>query len=592
MGKIFSNSAYSRAHIRRGGICAVLPAFFMVAFSAVSPAAVLNTSSAMVASADSIASAVGADVMQKGGNAVDASVAVAFALAVTYPQAGNIGGGGFMLIRTASGEEKFIDYREKAPLLAARDMYLDKEGSVIEGMSTRGYLASGVPGTVAGMAMAHRLYGSMRWEDLVRPAYILARDGFPIGRRLAAKIRSKRELFELFSGEDSVFLNADLKPGDLFIQKDLAATLKRIMTEGEKDFYRGETAELLIKTMSENGGLIGRKDLESYRAVLREPVRVNYRGHTIVSAPPPSSGGIILSLILQILEAWDMRTLGMHSAGAVHLASEAEKIAYRVRALFMGDDDYYAFPWRALTMPAYAERLRGLINLDKTLPLRKLRGTDLLPAGAGNKGPASAAHGKRPLLKESEETTHFSIVDKHGNAVSNTYTLNSAFGSGVTVKDAGFLLNNEMDDFSIKPGFPNIYGLVGAEANAIKPGKRMLSSMSPTIVLKDGRLFMVLGTPGGSTIPTSVLQVLMNVIDFDMTLEDAVSEPRLHEQYLPDRIFIEEGALDAAEIEALERIGHDVVTREPIGDVQAIQVRAGVVTGVSDPRRSGRPAGY
>ncbi len=571
----------------------------------------ITAKNAVVVSADSIASRVGIDVLMRGGNAVDAAVAVAFALAVTYPRAGNIGGGGFMLIRLASGETRFIDYRETAPLGASRDMYLDSDGTVIQNRSTVGHLASGVPGTVAGMALAHERFGTLPWSDLVSYGWGLARDGFPVGDTFVRSISEERKLLETQPVTKALFIDPAFTPGDLFRQPDLAETLHRLMTEGPRDFYRGRTAELIAAESQRGGGLLTKEDLAGYAAKFREPIRVNYRGYEIISASLPSSGGIIFSQLFQILGRYDVGALGYHTKEHVHLVTEAEKIAYRLRALYLGDVDFYPAPWKALIQPAYADRLAQVISFSRVLSVKELEAANLAPTP--DSSAASPAAGSRPSSRpaESEETTHFSIVDRWGNAVSNTYTLNGSFGCGVTVTGAGFLLNNEMDDFSIKPGVPNLYGLVGSDANAIEPGKRMLSSMAPTIVLKDGELFMVLGTPGGSTIPTSILQVISNVVDFRMTLEEAVAASRFHDQYLPDRISIETGALPAAVVEALRRLGHTVEERVRIGDIEAILVRGAFSTstaqgrprdphdreggrfiGSSDPRGSGRAIGY
>jgi len=535
-----------------------------------------------VVAADPTASRVGASILARGGNAVDAAVATAFALAVTFPQAGNLGGGGFMLIRLSDGTVAFVDYREKAPHRASRDMYLDERGEVIPDASTRGALAVGVPGTVAGLALAHRLYGNMPWEEVVGPAYRLARDGFVMTPGLARSIERHRELLSSHPETKRIFLEGAVAPGQLFRQPELARTLRRIMEQGEEDFYRGETARLIVEEMRTSGGLVDSTDLASYRALIRKPVEVGYRGYRIIGPPMPSSGGVIVGLLAEILEPFALGKRGYHTAQTVHLISEAEKVVFRLRALFMGDEDFYPFPWRDLLEPSYVDRLRALVRPDRLLPLSELDSLRLDPrtvVPVGSRG------------YESPQTTHFSVVDRWGNAVANTYTLNSAFGCGVTVKGAGFLLNNEMDDFSIKPGYPNIYGLVGSEANAIEPGKRMLSSMSPTIVLEGDRLFMVLGTPGGSTIPTTVFQVLANVVDFHMDLQEAVAAGRFHEQYLPDALYVEEGALAPAVEAELQAMGHRIVHRGPIGDVQAILVAPDGLHCVSDPRGYGEPAG-
>jgi gamma-glutamyltranspeptidase/glutathione hydrolase len=573
--------------------------------------------SAVVASADSIASRVGAEVLRKGGNAVDAAVAVGFALAVTYPRAGNLGGGGFMLFRSAAGGTHFIDYRETAPARASRDMYLDADGNVIDDKSTVGHLASGVPGTVAGLALAHRRFGTLPWSDLVAYAQRLAEKGFAVDRSFVKSIDEEKKLL---SGNDEtrrIFIDSRLHPGDILVQPELAATLSRIMVEGEEDFYRGRTAELIADEMKRGGGILTADDLASYRPRLRDALRAGYRGCEIVSAPLPSSGGIILTELFGILEPFALGEMGHNTASHAHLVSEAEKVVYRLRSLYMGDADFYPAPCEGLIDSSYIDRLRALISPSWVLSIAELEAADLTPPSDSTRAAPRPRRGDAPG-EETPETTHYSIVDRWGNAVANTYTLNGSFGSGVTVAGAGFLLNNEMDDFSIKPGHPNLYGLVGSEANAIEPGKRMLSSMAPTIVVKEGELFMVVGSPGGSTIPTAIFQVISNVIDFRMTLGEAVAAPRFHNQYLPDRISLEPASLPADVVEALQRLGHTTFVREEdIGDIQAILVLApadgpdggkrngrprdsrspeksasGRLVGASDPRGSGRAIGY
>jgi len=516
-------------------------------------------SQAMVVADDSIAARVGAEVLERGGNAVDAAVAVGFAMAVTYPRAGNIGGGGFCLVRLASGETRFIDYREKAPAAAHRDMYLDSRGKVISDASLIGARASGVPGTVAGLWLAHRTFGTMAWADLLEPACRLARDGFPAPDTLTVYIEDYRDELSSNPVSKRIFLDSGLKPGDLFVQPELARTLERIQTKGADDFYRGKTARLIAADMKNLGGLITLDDLGAYEAVFREPVTFYYRGYEVIGAPLPSSGGIITAQVLQMIEPLNIADLKFHSADHIHLLCEAERIAFRIRAVYLGDVDYYQIEAMDLTPPG-----RVPTRPPRTRIMHRLEHT---------------------------ETTHFSIVDRWGNAVSNTYTLNARFGSGVTIEGAGFLMNNEMDDFSIKPGVPNLYGLVGSEANAIEPGKRMLSSMSPTIVAKDGRLFMVVGSPGGSRIPTSVIQVISNVIDFKMPLAAAVAASRFHAQYLPDKIRIEFQTLEHFVRHDLESRGHKFYFKPRIGNIQAILKDDGRLTGVSDHRGDGRAVG-
>jgi gamma-glutamyltranspeptidase/glutathione hydrolase len=572
----------------------------------------ITVDNAVVVTADSIASRVGAEVLRKGGNAVDAAIAVGFALAVTYPRAGNIGGGGFMLLRLSSGETHFIDYRETGPSGATRDMYLDPDGNVIEDKSLVGHLASGVPGTVAGLALAHRRFGTLPWSDLVSYAQRLAEKGFPVDLSFLKSIEEERELLAHNDETRRIFIDSRVRPGDVLVQPELAATLQRLMRDGEKDFYQGRTAELILAEMKRGGGIITAADLASYRPCFREVVRADYRGYEIISAPLPSSGGIILSELFHVLETYDLGGMGHNTRDHVHIVAEAEKVVYRLRALYMGDTDYYRAPSEGLVDPAYIGRLRAMISPSRLLSVAELDAADLTPPGDSTRAAPKPRRDEAPR-EEPRETTHFSIVDRWGNAVANTYTLNGSFGSGVTVAGAGFLLNNEMDDFSIKPGYPNLYGLVGSEANAIAPGKRMLSSMAPTIVLKEGALFMVIGSPGGSTIPTAVFQVISNVIDFRMTLEEAVAARRFHNQYLPDRISLEPASLSAGVVEALRTMGHTIYVREEdIGDIQAILVvgpggkddgrpgdprvpgnrASGRLVGTSDPRGSGRAIGY
>lgn len=530
--------------------------------------------SGMVVTACPYASSVGRAILEKGGNAVDAAVAAGFALAVTFPEAGNIGGGGFMLIRMGSGVTSCIDYRERAPMAAQRDMYLDENGEVIPDLSTLGHLAAGVPGSVAGLYHAHRVYGTMPWRDLIEPAVELADRGFEIAPRLAASLERLQRYRDRFTALRE-FMAPDggtLKAGDRLVQSDLARTLARIAECGPDDFYRGETADLITREMRAGGGLITAEDLASYAVMEREPVRGSYRGYEIISAPPPSSGGIVLLQILNILEGYAFGELLHLSEQHVHYMVEAEKRAYADRARYLGDPDYVEIPVPLLLSKEYADHSRRSI-VERATPAARLYGGGL----------ADFSH---------EETTHYSIVDRSGNAVSTTTTLNGAYGSKVIVGGAGFLLNNEMDDFSVKPGVPNMYGLTGGEANAIEPGKRMLSSMSPTIVMCDSGVFIVLGTPGGSTIITTVAQIIVDIIDFDMDPESAVYSPRFHNQWLPDRISYEHGAFSPELIARLMNRGHTCVERAGvIGDVQLILIEDAVFYGVADPRGGGRAEG-
>jgi gamma-glutamyltranspeptidase/glutathione hydrolase len=533
----------------------------------------------MVVSSSRIASEVGRDILKKGGNAVDAAVATSFALAVTYPQAGNIGGGGFMLIRCAeTGEVIFIDYREKAPAGASEDMYLDERGEVIPEASSRGYLAVGVPGTVAGLALALERYGTMSLPQVMAPAIRLAEDGFTLDRFLARSLARHAEDFARFPGTAEVFLKNDGSPyaeGELFRQPELARTLRLISAKGPDVFYKGEIAALIVDEMKRGGGLITHNDLAGYRAVVRKPVVGSYRGYTVYSASPPSSGGICLIELLNILENYDLKGMGFGSSAIISLMTEAEKLVYADRAEFLGDPDFVNMPVSGLISKRYASSLRKRIDLSRATP--------------GN----MVSHGN-PWAFEGEETTHFSVVDDKGNAVSSTYTLNGSYGSKVVVDSAGFLLNNEMDDFAIKPGYPNIYGLVGGEANAIAPGKRMLSSMTPTIISRDGKLFMVIGSPGGSKIITTVLQVILNVIDHGMNIQQAIDAPRVHHQWLPDLLYVEPFAIPADVREALVSRGYMIKPDSSIGDAQGILIdwENGELTAGSDPRGNGAAVGY
>ena len=533
----------------------------------------------MVASRSALASQVGVDVLRRGGNAIDAAVATGFALAVTYPSAGNIGGGGFMVIRLADGAVVTNDHRERAPARASRDMFLDDDGNVVEGLSTHSHLAVGVPGTVAGLLDVHERYGRLERAAVMDSAIALARDGFRLDDDLAGQFRRHLPRLERHAATRAVFAKPDgaaHAAGDHFVQEDLARALERIREHGHDGFYRGATAELLVAEMERGKGLITLEDLAAYESAWREPIRGTYRGHDIVSMPPPSSGGVLLVQMLNMLEPHDIGGLGYGSAAAMHRIIEAERRAYADRARHLGDTDFYPTPVAALIDKAYAARRFG--DFD---PARASRSEDI-------------GHGTIP--DESPDTTHVSVMDGEGNAVAYTTTLNLSYGAKIVVPGAGFLLNNEMDDFSAKPHTPNSFGLLGEEANAIAPGKRMLSSMTPTIVLRDDEPLLVTGSPGGSTIITTVLQVVMNVIDHGMDLSDAVGKPRFHHQWRPDRVMVEPFGFSPDTLAALRAMGHERVDTirwgRGIGDANSVMRRDDALLGVSDPRGHGRAVGF
>ena len=528
---------------------------------------------AMVVSAHPLASKVGIDILKKGGNAIDASVAVQFALAVVYPQAGNVGGGGFLVYRDKQGGIAALDYREMAPIAASADMYLDKDGNVIPHKSELGPAAAGVPGTVDGMWVAHQKYGRLPWASLVQPAVALAENGFQITAQEANNLNAERKDLLQYSSMPSAFTaNANWKPGDWLVQKDLAAVLKRVEIQGREGFYLGTTADLIVREMASKGGLLTLSDLKGYHSVWRTPLVFKYKKLEVIAMPPPSSGGLILQQLLGITARYPMRKWGFHSAKTVHLMAEAERRAYADRAEHMADPDFWKVPVNQLIDKQYL----------------KQRMEDFNPQAATPSTNISAGQ-----FKESEQTTHYSIVDAEGNAVSVTTTLNDSYGSHCVVAGAGFILNNEMDDFSVKPGSPNIYGAIGGKANAIAPGKRPLSSMTPTILTKKGQLWMVVGTPGGTTIPTSVFQVIVNAAEFKMSLPDAVQAGRFHHQWKPDQIMVEEHALTEETLNALRNMGHQVKVRGAIGRVEAIlRLSDGHWQGVADKRGDDAAMGY
>lgn len=509
-------------------------------------------------------------VLEKGGNAVDAAVTAAFSLAVTQPRSGNIGGGGFMLISSEKNDDVIaIDYREKAPAAATTGMFLNKEGEADSNLSSYSHLASGVPGTVAGLAMALEKYGTISLAEAIAPAIKLAEEGFIVTPLFSDGLKEKADMLKKWDSSAKIFYKADgsfYEPGDRFVQKDLAETLRRIAKSGPQEFYQGKTAELLVAEMAKHGGLITMEDMKNYAPRIKQPVHGTYRGYDVYSMSPPSSGGTHVIQILNILEGFPISEYGHNSAKTIHLMAEAMKRAYADRSLYLGDDDFVEIPLKGLLSKKYAEELRKQIDPTKATASSTIAPGKLQPY-------------------ESNETTHFSIVDQYGNAVSNTYTINFSYGSGIVVEGAGFLLNNEMDDFSAKPGVPNAYGLIGGDANKIEPNKRMLSSMSPTIVKQNGKNFLVTGSPGGSRIITTTLQVIMNVIDHGLNIESAVAASRIHHQWLPDEIRIEEG-ISPDTIKLLEGMGHTVSQQSAMGAIQSIMIKDGTMYGGADPRRS------
>lgn len=522
----------------------------------------------MVASQEALASDIGLQILKEGGNAVDAGVAVGFALAVTLPRAGNIGGGGFMMIYDAKQDKTIaLDYREKAPINATRDMYLDKEGNAVSDLSRYHGLAVGVPGTVAGLLKALEEHGTMSREQVMAPAIALAENGIEVTPGLSQSLEALSDRLQKWPATKKIFFKPDgsaYQPGERLKQPELARSLKLIAAQGADGFYKGETARKLVKAVNEAGGIMSLQDLTNYEAIAREPVKGNYRGYEIVSMPPPSSGGIHIIQILNILEGYPLKDYGQNSAQTIHLMAEAMQLAYADRAEYLGDSDFIDVPASGLTSQAYADKLRTLIDPNKATP-------------------ASTIKANNPLPYESDQTTHFSVVDKDGNAVANTYTLNFSYGTGLVAEGTGILLNNEMDDFSAKPGVPNGYGLLGGDANAVEANKRPLSSMSPTLVFKDNKPYIVTGSPGGSRIITTVTQVISNVIDHDMNIAEATHAPRIHDQWLPDEIRIEK-ALNIDTVRKLESMGHKVSPQATMGSTQSIMVTPDGVYGSSDPR--------
>ncbi|WP_395625639.1 gamma-glutamyltransferase [Daejeonella sp.] len=527
----------------------------------------------MVVSAHPEASKVGLDILKKGGNAIDAAVAVQFALAVVYPDAGNIGGGGFLVYRSAKGELASLDFREKAPGKATRDMYLDAAGNAITEKSIFGHLAAGVPGSVDGMVKAHAKFGKLSWAEVVQPALNLAQNGFSITESQAREFAGMQKSIKKYNPGKTYFIKDKWTKGELWAQKDLAKTLQLIRDKGRDGFYSGEVADLIVAEMQKGGGLITKEDLKNYQAQWRDPLVGNYKDYKIITMPPPSSGGIALLQLLNSVEGYPLKRYGFNSDSTIQLLVEAERRVYADRATHLGDPDFYKVPQKYLINPSYSTQRMGNFNWNRATLSSDIKA------------------GEAPI--ESEETTHFSIVDRQGNAVAVTTTLNGGYGSMVFVNGAGFLLNNEMDDFSVKPGTPNMFGLLGGEANAIEPGKRMLSSMTPTILEKNGDLFMVVGTPGGSTIITSVFQTILNTIEFDMSMQRAVNAKRFHHQWLPDEVLIENGGFDSLVRVKLEGKGYKFRERKAIGRVDAIlKTKWGYYEGGADPRGDDTKLGW
>lgn len=533
----------------------------------------------MVVSSNYLATQAGIDILNNGGNAIDAAVAVGFALAVTHPGAGNIGGGGFMVIRFSDGTSTSIDFRETAPSLATKNMFLDDQGNVIDGMSWSTALAVGVPGTVAGFGYVHEKYGKLRWPSLLKPSINLAKFGHKIDYLNFSLLNNPyyREYLKIDKETKKIFYSENgFELNQTFIQRDLASTLTRLANKGYKEFYNGETAKNIVNCMKRTGGLISLSDLKNYTPVEREPIEFYYRGHKVITMPPASSGGIVLAEIMNQLENLDMDTIEYQSSKHIHYMSEIEKMAYADRAEALGDIDFIEIPVKKMISDEYAKKKFDSIDCCLATDSKQIKPISAFPI-------------------EKEETTHYSVVDKWGNSVSVTTTINGWYGSGITVDNSGFLLNNEMDDFSSKPGHPNKYGLIGSWANSIEPNKRMLSSMTPTIVEDiDGGIFLVLGSPGGSTIITTVAQIISNIIDFDMPLKDAVDAPRTHHQWIPDNIFLESNYFSTKIINDLNNMGHIVAEKKSIGEANCIMYDKNLrmYQGVFDNRRNGSAIGY
>lgn len=553
----------------------ILSALFMCATVQIIAQQPTSYKNGVIVSAHPLASQVGLDILKKGGNAVDAAVAVEFALAVVYPNAGNIGGGGFIIYRSADGGIDALDYRESAPGSARENMYWSGDGQAITDLSIHGALAAGIPGTVAGMEAAHSKYGSLPWAELVQPAIDLATNGFELTQQQASELTSYHDDFAKFSTQRSaLFAKKNWKEKDLLIQSDLAQTFERIAQQGSRGFYEGQTADLIVAEMKRGNGLISHQDLKDYKAIWRTPVVGEYKDLKIISMPAPSSGGAALVALFQSIENYPLQKWGFQSEKTVTVMTEAERRVYADRSEHMGDPAFHKVPMAMLTDKAYNQQRMHSVSFDRATLSQDIAAGDI-------------------AIKESEETTHYCIVDQWGNAISATTTLNGSYGSSVIIGGAGFILNNEMDDFSVKPGVPNMYGLTGGQANAIAPHKRMLSSMSPTILEKNGQLYMVVGTPGGSTIITSVFQTILNVREFGMNMQQAVAAPRFHHQWFPEHIDYEQQAIAPQVRQALEQKGYTFKLRKPMGRVEGILVnKNGSYQAGADPRGDDTAKGY
>lgn len=575
----------------------------------------LRSKRAMVVSADPLGSEAGLEMLRKGGNAVDAAVATAFAISVVEPLSAGIGGGGFLLMYQANkGEMRALDFRERAPLKATRNMYLDAQGKVRPKASVDGYLSVAVPGTVAGLYQVHHQYGKLPWTTVVAPAIRYAQDGFVVSDRFVEATQRRKEALLQHPAARQIFTRngALYQPGERLIQRDLAQTLRAI-ARNPNNFYTGGIARAIASDMAKNGGLITLEDLKSYKPIWRTPICGNFRKARVCSMPPPSSGGVHLLQILNIIGGIDLKSLGWHNPDALHLMAEAMKIAYADRSEYLGDPDFVKVPVQQLISPAYAAKRRQEITVNRAKPSTEVQPVDketlqrfgepvpalrsqtepFLPTLASLRGINPNSKIQNPKSYESPDTTHLTVVDAQRNAVSLTFTVNYGFGSGVVTPGTGILLNDEMDDFAAAPGVPNAYGLVGGDANAIAPRKTPLSSMTPTIVTENGRLRMAVGSPGGSTIITTVLQVLLNVLEYGMDAGAAVSAPRIHHQWLPDRLRVEPWGLDTLTLEELRRRGHQIEEQSPWGNANAIVVTPdGILEGSADPRGEGSPRGY